>query len=161
MDPIKTIIQTLEAMVDVHSRLLELANEKRSVLVEGDITGLQNLIYGESSCAEEIQKLEEQRKTLVQVYLAGKGRPGHAYTIEELLKVQDNPADRTVLLGLAKQLRSLIQEISQLNESNQQLIQTSLSYTQFMIGMHLRKEPSIGYGPKSKNRYTNLLDAKI
>ncbi|MGJ7909845.1 flagellar protein FlgN [Neobacillus sp. LXY-1] len=161
MDPIKLIIQTLEAMVGAHSQLLDLAKEKRSVLVEGDINQLQNIIYRESSCTEEIQKLEEQRKALVKVYLEGKGIPEKDSTIEELLKVQENVEHRTVLSGLAKQLRSLIREISQLNESNQQLIQSSLSYTQFMIGMHVRKEPSIGYGPKSKNRYTNLLDAKI
>lgn len=152
---------TLVTMIEAHSHLLEVANEKRSILVSGDTKGLQALVHKESLYIDEIQKLEEDRKQQVQEYMDIQGVTGQTFTLDELMKAIKTPAEQAALQTIAKKLRSLIQELSNVNESNQQLIQTSLSFVQYSIGMHVRKEPAIGYGPKSGNRYSNLLDAKI
>ncbi|MGG3564978.1 flagellar protein FlgN [Neobacillus rhizosphaerae] len=161
MEPLNTIIQTLETMVDAHKRLLDLAKGKRNLLVEGNIQGLQSQIHREALCVDEIQKLEQIRKQKVQEYMEQKGITDDSQTLEELIKLQQDNTYKAKLTSAAKQLRKLIQEISQINENNQQLIQTSLSFIQYSIGMFARKEPAIGYGPNAKNRYTSMLDAKI
>lgn len=153
---------TLETMIEVHSRLLEVANEKRNILVSGETHGLQALVNKESLYIDEIQKLEEERKQQVQDYMENQGVTGETFTLDELIQVIKAPTDQVALQTIAKKLRSFVQELSHVNESNQQLIQTSLSFLQYSIGMHVRKEPSVGYGPKAgNNRYSNLLDAKI
>jgi flagellar biosynthesis/type III secretory pathway chaperone len=161
MESLKEVIQTLETMIDAHTSLLGLAGEKRNILVDGNIQLLQSLVYREGLLVDEIQKLELQRSKFVQEYLGKRGLPGHSFTLEELIEIQDNASSKATLKNIAKQLRFLIQEITHLNESNQQLIHTSLSYLQYSIGMFVRKEPAIGYGPHAKNRYSNLLDAKV
>ncbi len=161
MDSLKEIIQTMEALLNAHSKLHELTKEKSHFLVVGNILELQNMNNRESSCLDDIQKLEHQRKRLVHDYMNHKGYTGQSYTLDELSKIQVNSAEMATLKSIAKQLRALIQEISHMNESNQQLIQTSLSYVQYSIGLHVRKEPALGYGPYAKKRYLNLLDAKI
>jgi flagellar biosynthesis/type III secretory pathway chaperone len=161
MESLKEVIHTLETMIDAHTSLLELAGEKRNILVGGNIQLLQSLVYRESSFVVEIEKLELQRSKFVQEYLGKRGLPGHSFTLEELIEIQDNASSKATLKNIAKQLRFLIQEITHLNGSNQQLIHTSLSYLQYSIGMFVRKEPAIGYGPHAKNRYSNLLDAKV
>jgi hypothetical protein len=160
MESLKKIIQLLQTMIEAHTKLLALAKEKRSVLVEGDILGLQSVSNRESTCADEIQRLENERKEWVMHYLTEKGVQTSSPTLEELLKFVVSPAEKIQLTLAAKQLRMIIQEISHINESNQQLIQTSLSYVQYSIGLHVRKEPSIGYGPYASKRYRNLLDIK-
>lgn len=160
MEPLKKLIHTLEAMINAHTRLLDLAKQKRTILIEGNNIGLQSLVNRESSCVDEIQKLELERKHLVQEYMDRLGLTVHAFTLEELIKIQDDATVKTTLKFIAKQLRLLVQEITYINESNQQLIHTSLSYVQYSIGLHVRKEPAIGYGPNATNRYSNLLDAK-
>ena len=77
------------------------------------------------------------------------------------MEVAEDPGHKATIILLAKQLRQIIQELSHINESNQQLIQTSLSYIQYSFGIHVRKEPAIGYGPNAGKRYSNLLDAKV
>jgi Mg2+ and Co2+ transporter CorA len=161
MESLKHIIQTLETMIEAHTRLLHLAKEKRTILVDGQIPELKNLVYRESMCADEIQKLEQQRKRFVQEYMGEKGISSQTFTLEELINKQANAMAKSALTDIAKDLRTLVEEITHINESNQQLIQTSLSYVQYSIGVHVRKEPAIGYGPNSSNRYSNLLDAKI
>jgi flagellar biosynthesis/type III secretory pathway chaperone len=161
MESLKKLIQTMETMVDAHTRLVNLAKEKRNILVDGNIQGLQSLVNRESSCVDEIQKLEQQRMQQVKALLDQRGILGHNFTLEELIKNLDDTTSNASLNNIAKQLRPLIEKITHLNESNQQLLQTSLSYIQYSIGMHARKEPAIGYGPYATNRYSNLLDAKI
>ena len=161
MQALNQLIETMEMMIDAHSRLLQIAKEKRATLVEGNIQGLQTLVYRESSCADEIQKLEQKRKDIVQEYIENKGCSSHLYTIEEVLNTVIDQALETKINLIAKQLRDLVYEITHINESNQQLIQTSLSYVQFAMGILIPKEQAIGYGPKAAKRYSSLLDAKI
>ncbi|NHC42274.1 flagellar protein FlgN [Bacillus sp. MM2020_1] len=161
MEALKILIQTMETMVDAHRRLLDLAKGKITILVDGNIQELQSHVYREGLCVEEIQKLEQIRKQYVQVYMEQKGIQADSFTLEELIKVQKDESSRARFTKIAMQLREIIQEISKLNESNQKLIQASLSYIQFSIGMFAKKEPAIGYGPNAKNRYSNMLDAKI
>ncbi|MDR7235705.1 flagellar protein FlgN [Neobacillus drentensis] len=161
MESLNKLIQTLEEMTDAHTRLLGLAEEKRTILVDGNIQELQSLINRESSCVNEIEKLEQKRMQFVQVYLAQKGLTGQSFTLEELINIQNDATTKTTLDYITNQLRGLIEKITQMNESNQQLIHTSLSYIQYSMGMLVRKEPSIGYGPYAKSRYSNMLDAKV
>lgn len=161
MDSLNTLIQSLETMVDAHSRLLDLAKGKRDMLVNGNIQDLQSQIHREALCVDEIQKLEQIRMQKVQEFFEKKGIKGDSFTLEELIQLQSDHTVKVKLTSIAKHLRSLIQEISKINENNQQLIQTSLSFIQYSIGMFAKKEPAIGYGPNAKNRYTSMLDAKI
>lgn len=161
MESLNKLIQTLEEMTDAHTRLLNLAEEKRTILVDGKIQELQSLINRESYCVDEIERLEQKRKQLVQIYIAQMGLTSEFFTLEELINIQNDATTKTTLDYITKQLRGLVHKITQLNESNQQLIHTSLSYVQYSIGMLVRKEPAIGYGPYAKNRYSNMLDAKI
>lgn len=155
------LVQTLTAMIDAHSRLLDFAKEKRTILVDGRVDGLQNLVIKENSCVNEIQKLEQHRKQSVQEYMTQRGKLGHSFTLEDCLEIAEDSVHKASIILLAKQLRQIIQELSHINESNQQLIQTSLSYIQYSFGIHVRKEPAIGYGPNAGKRYSNLLDAKV
>lgn len=161
MESHEKLIQTLEAMIDAHTHLLDLVKEKRAILIEGNTLRLQELIQRESSCVGEIQKLELDRKNFVQNYLNQMGLTNSSPTLEELIKNENNPITKSTLNKISKQLRFLIQEITNINESNQQLIQTSLSYVEYSLGMLVPKVPNIGYGPKSGRRYANLLDAKV
>ncbi|MBL4952937.1 flagellar protein FlgN [Neobacillus sp. OS1-32] len=161
MDSFNHVIQTLEAMNTAHGQLLELANEKRNLLVDGNIQGLQNLIQLESKCADEIERLELQRQSEVQAFMTQSGLTGDSYTLEELINAVDDADRKIQLQSIAQELRCKIKTIAELNESNQQLIQTSLSFIQYSVGLLVKNEPAIGYGPKATKQYANLLDAKI
>jgi flagellar biosynthesis/type III secretory pathway chaperone len=161
MDTLAKIKQTLEKMVDVHQRLLQLAKEKREILVDGTVSSLQNVISQESTCVEKVQNLEEDRKQLVHQYFSEKGISSNTFTVQDLVETLENEEEKSSLLTCAGQLIDLIREISHLNESNQELIKMSLSYIQYSMGMFIKKEPSIGYGPRSSKGHLGYLDAKV
>lgn len=162
MESVNSIISILETMVDAHKKVLDVAKAKKNILISGEVQELQTSLTRESTLVEEIQQLEQQRMQYVQIYLTEKGVQGNSFTLEELIGFETDPGARDRLQSQAKVLRGLIQEISTLNETNKKLIETSLSYVQYSIGMLVQKEPAIGYGPKGgRNRYSSLLDAKI
>lgn len=86
------LVQILAEMIDAHTRLLDLAKEKRTILVDGSIDGLQSVVIQENSCVNEIQKLDQQRQQSVQEYMAQKGIMGHFFR----LRNTSNP--RTMVL---------------------------------------------------------------
>jgi flagellar biosynthesis/type III secretory pathway chaperone len=161
MGSVKPIIQVMETMLGAHMKLIDATKEKRSALVDGDMSALHSIIYRVNSCTDEIQQLEEERKRLVAEYMKEKGYTSSAVTVEEVLAMMVDEEAKTRLNLIVSQLRDVIEEIRKINESNQQLIQSSLSYIQYSIGMFVSKEPSIGYGPEKANRFASLLDAKI
>lgn len=161
MDSFKKLIEILVSMVDAHTRLLDLTKEKRTILIKGDHKSLLQITHRENSCATEIERLEVQRQQYVEDYIAAKGYKSTSFTLEDMIALQTNPEIKTTLTAIAKKLRILVQEVAHLNKGNQQLIETSLSYIQYTIGMFVQNETPIGYGPKSKNGYASLLDAKI
>ncbi|QCJ42384.1 flagellar protein FlgN [Bacillus sp. S3] len=161
MEPFAKLIQTLESMITVHTQLLDLVKEKRDLLIEGGMQGLTALIQLENKCADEIQKLDQQRMEQVHLYMTQMGHYGQSNTLEDVIKLQNDVETKSQLHLIARKLRALVEEVSQVNENNQQLIQTSLSYIHYSIGMLIPKEPAIGYGPNAVKRTTSFLDAKI
>lgn len=161
VDSLEKLTQMLEKMVGIHQRLLDLAREKRVILVEGKISHLQNVVYQESLCVDQIQKLEEERKSQTERYIQETGGPLGSSTMDIILQSLGDQVEKYKLLTIVERLRDLVKEISHINQSNKQLIKISLSYIQYAIGMHVQKKPSIGYGPTSSGGYFNLLDAKV
>lgn len=163
MTPLQNLLECLEHTCEAHNEMLKIAENKRKVLIEGDIATLQGLTIPESTLIEKIQSLESQREELVREYLNEKqiSGPKPTYTLDDVLVGEDHVFIKKRISQTAKKLRKIIGELSRLNEDNQQLIQASLSYLQYSIGLFARKEQAVGYGPNAVNRYSNLLDAKI
>ncbi|WP_147535362.1 flagellar protein FlgN [Bacillus marasmi] len=158
---LKNLIEILVSMVDAHKRLLDLTKEKRQVLIEGDHQNLLQMTHRENSIAIEIEKLENQRKQFVEEYLKTNGYRGTSFTLEEIIKLLNDAHIEATMTKIAKQLRTLVQEISTINKGNQQLIETTLAYLQYSMNMFIPKDTPVGYGPKSKNNQASLLDAKV
>ncbi|MCH6266835.1 flagellar protein FlgN [Neobacillus citreus] len=162
MESLDKLTQVMVSLVDAHERLLGLAKEKQAVLIDGSgVEELQRFLYRESTLVDAIQKLEHQRLACVQEYSLRLGVKEESLTMVDLIKMQENTAVKAGLKAITEKLRVLINEISQVNNSNQQLIQTSLSYIQYSLEMLVQKQPAIGYGPNAGSRYASLLDARI
>ncbi|WP_043930486.1 flagellar protein FlgN [Bacillus sp. EB01] len=161
MAPLTNLIDILEKMHEEHRQLLELAKEKREVLISGDTEMLQSLLSREARFLEAVGVLEREREQFVKDYQTNNGLEGTSYTLDELVGHVHQPFLKNRITAAASKLRNVIQELSQANKDNQQLIQTSLSYLHYSIGLFAGKEQTTGYGPNVKKRYSSLLDAKI
>ena len=163
MEALKQLLLIMNNLLECNQKLLGLAKEKKKLLIENNIQELHKLNHQELVCVDELQKLENRRVSCVKEYMSSFGITGKSFSLEELLDLPDQNIQlfKAKLIDLAAHLRANINEISHINENNQQLIQNSLSYLDYSMGILVPKEPSIGYGPKAAKRYSSLLDAKI
>ncbi|CEG25903.1 flagellar protein FlgN [Bacillus sp. B-jedd] len=156
-----SLLAILEESLLSHQALLKLSDEKRDALINGDATELRSITVREAAIIEKIQELEGRREQLVCDYLSLKGLNAESFTLDKIMEQEENLVMKEKLNRTAKKLRETIADLSRVNEHNQKLIHTSLSYLQYSIGLFARKEQTVGYGPNAVNRYSNLLDAKI
>jgi len=161
MEPIIKLKQTLIAMVDVHEQLLDLAYQKRTILVEGKTTELQMITSKETKCTELISQLEDERKQAVKGFLAQKGFILDSITMDQVLNMLDDSEDKQFLSTMTGRLKNVVEKLKYINQNNQELIKMSLSYIQYSINLFMPKEPSVGYGMKQPAHSAKLLDAKI
>lgn len=147
-------------MLDYHQQLLQLAKEKQSILVEGKVAALQNLIGQEMKCTDIIRDLETLREQQIAEIVAAKEYQVQSITMEQFIALLDDPEEKAHLAKLTEQLRECLAEITRLNQNNQELIQMTLSYIQYSMNILMPKEREIGYGHKSKSSSIKFLDAK-
>ncbi len=159
METVKQVVQVLSEMVTAHKEAAAVIKEKQNVLIKGDIAGLQQLLQQESQLSSRIEELEGQRSEYVKQHMSMHGMVQEGTTLDELAATAA-PSDKQLLQSLAKELRSLVDDIISLNEKNRQLIEASLSYVHYSIGLLVPKEQPIGYGA-GNGRYASVLDAKI
>ena len=120
---------------------------------------MQQLLQQESHRSGRIEELEGQRTEYVKQHMSMHGMVLEDTTLDKLAATA-TPSERQLLQSLAKELRALVDDIISLNEKNRQLIEASLSYVHYSIGLLVPKEQPIGYGAGS-GRYASVLDAKI
>lgn len=153
--------ETMTYLIEAHQQLLNLAEQKQIILVEGKILELQSIIIKESKNLDLILKLEEKREQGMKEFSGENGFTQHPLTMDQFIEMMVEPESKQWFTKITRQLRDIVQKLSQLNRNNQELIQMNLSYIQYSINILIPKEPTIGYGKESTVRSAKLLDAKI
>lgn len=161
MESLLELKQIMTHLIENHQQLIDLAKQKQIVLVEGKVSELQNILIKENKNIDLIQNLEERRIKVVKGYVEDNSDMHNSLTMDQFIKLLKEPELKEWFETNSSQLINLIQELSLLNQNNQELIQMNLSYIQYSINILIPKEQSIGYGKKSQVRSAKLLDAKI
>jgi flagellar biosynthesis/type III secretory pathway chaperone len=126
-------ISTLEELITIHVQLVQTAERKKSILVQGDIDALSKLIQEESKLVRQLGKLEEERMFQMNQYLAGKGIQAEEMTLTQFLSVIPSSVEREEVRILAEKLQSAVSKLKENNELNGKLIQDSLNYVNHSI----------------------------
>jgi flagellar biosynthesis/type III secretory pathway chaperone len=132
------LIDTMEQLAQAHESLLELAQQKTKVLVNNDMDQLNFIINKEGKLVRHIGTLDQQRLRDISEYLISRGyNPNPNITVSDLIKLIFKFEDRQALIQAHSHLMGTLQALRQVNKSNQQLIQQSLSYIDYSIDLVL------------------------
>ncbi len=150
------LIPVLETMVEEHTSLFELAQEKTEVLKKGDINGLDRIMAKEEALASRIGQLEAQRLRMV----------------GELLNVSQEDATFSAIIEAAPEthketleeiqlkLMSLIFDLKYQNDLNQSLIQQSLDWVHLNLSLLKPEVKAFNYSNKKKQQIPDFSDSK-
>lgn len=132
----EALIQTMDELNEVHSNLLELAEQKKHVLIHNDVDQLTQIVGKETKLMKRIGELDEQRIEAIGRFLIEKGyKPNPRVTISDLTKIIFNIDDKKLLLESQKQLLGTIRELREKNRLNQQLIEHSIKYIDYSLDL--------------------------
>ncbi|RHW33326.1 flagellar protein FlgN [Neobacillus notoginsengisoli] len=151
------LLEVLQLLADLHKQLLEIAKKKQEILISGDINLLLPLISEESKLLKKIKQAEEERTRAI-----GEDVNQSFTRLIEQQPEGDLKEKMKSILGI---LQQRFEEIGRVNHLNQQLLEQSLTYTQYMINQILPASEgsglySAGANPKEMNESVRLFDAK-
>ena len=126
---IEELIQTISSEIDAFNEFLKTLREKQRAIVEGAVDRLNKSVEDESKLANQTKMLEAERiertKKLAEKLEMENLNPKLSEIIE---KVEEKYAQR--LTEQRNLLRSVVQNIQNLNKSNQYLLSYSLDYVE-------------------------------
>lgn len=142
---VEELKNTLNQELEVYKKLLELGKAKRKVLVEKFSSELQKIVSQEELYVQELFDLEPKRKDCIYV-IAGNSDA----KLEAVTDLIDESDGKSVILNIANELRSVIDEIQNVNEGNQRLVEQALELAQYSVKLITRAPKPVTYGRGGK-----------
>lgn len=143
---IQNLVQVLHEMTEVHQQLLELAIQKKDVIIHNQVEQLNGLVNKESKLIKRIGELEEKRVFETDRYLLGKGyRPNPAITVSDLTRIIVKAGDKQALIQAQTQLLEVLGKLKTANELNQELAKHSLSFIDYSLNLLVGAEDEAVY----------------
>lgn len=160
------LTQLMTALNDIHANLLELAEQKRQVLIHNQVERLMEISNKENKLIKQVADLDQQRIGVIGDFMIEKGyKPNPRVTISDLTKIIFNIEEKKQLTDSQKQLLSTIRKLRELNAVNQQLIEQSLAFIDYSLDLIVgppedevfyHKSKQQGYG----HRNVGLFDSR-
>ena len=145
-DPlIPKLIETVNAEIRFFHCLLELLEEERGIILNGDLEQLEVNIAAQHEAIEKVHRLEQERTQVIQELATRLNSDSGNLTLVRLIEILESYQSEE-LARMRKTLLELNQKIRTTHENNAFLIRQSLCYTKRCPGI-LPPQPVNGGTP--------------
>lgn len=160
------LLDVMRSTLQVHRELLSLEEDKEQILLRQDVAGLERCTREESELVQQLLRLEREREEWLRQWQeqmgASEGSPPTLSRIAEQLPEQE----RQALEELQQELRQVLQRLQRLNENNRLLLENSLAYVRYNLGLIASLEDAGIYTPgeaagSPPGRERSWLDKKV
>ncbi len=128
------LIAVMEQEAICYENYLEIANNKKEVIIKGDVPGLQQITQEEEIVAGQLFRLEKRRRNIVEDICTVTNRRMEGFTVSGLVRdLAARPEESQRLKTVADRLSRALEQCDQLNQTNKLLIEQSLEFLEFMI----------------------------
>ncbi|MUG23688.1 flagellar protein FlgN [Paenibacillus macerans] len=133
---IQQLIDVLASLDDLHRNMLEVGEVKKSALVRNDIEKLIQVMNQESKILKQIEQREAERIEACQAILLEKGIKSRLnLTVTELTRLVFDTEEKQKLQQVQSSLSQTLEQLKRLNELNQKLIEQSLTFIDYSLGL--------------------------
>ncbi|QPC47516.1 flagellar protein FlgN [Mangrovibacillus cuniculi] len=143
------LVLTLEQLYTLHTHLHALAEKKASIVKQGDLESLQQLLKDEQKYISAINTLEKQRQKEAAELLNVPGT--QPVTITECIKASASPVAEK-LVEVRQKILDVTEKIKRQNELNQQLLYQSLQFINMNLDILDPKETQATYSKDVQNQ---------
>ncbi|MFC4768256.1 flagellar protein FlgN [Effusibacillus consociatus] len=135
MPLIQSLVETVEELLREHEHLLQLAEEKKRALINGDMEKLQEIVNKEIHFIRKVEKLEELRIQQGKRIADEHGMKLEELTASKLAELESDPERTAKINLLTGRFLQVIGEVKAANELNGKLLQQSLELVQRSISL--------------------------
>jgi predicted transcriptional regulator len=151
MNDLTPVVNVLKQMVAAFQELLKIQEQKRDLLIAGDVEALPKVVQEELKAIQVTQRLESERLDALKSAL-GAGAMQESWTLEKLQSIA-GPVHRLQIRAVKEALQGTILQVQSLHDLNKKLIEQSLQYVQntldLLTGDNSRMTPTYGRGDVS------------
>jgi flagellar biosynthesis/type III secretory pathway chaperone len=153
---LENLINVLDSENTEYRKLVILADSKTSVIVAGDIDGLNKIMDDEQAIASTIQNMEKRRKSILADIANVVNRDVKTLKLIDLIKMLEKiPDQQQMLVDVQARLRETIDSLKALNEKNQMLLSEKLELVNFNINMIRAMRSAPQTANYTKNAYND------
>jgi len=153
----------LEKMLIVYQAIFELSLQKREVLVQSNVPGLETIMKQEENVCFEVTRLDKIRKSIIQELAAIYGITDPKITLSQLVQVADQE-DIGNVKNVEQELTTIILKISEVNSVNKQLVEQGLLIVNYSLNLLAQSTVGPTYHPNEKASFAppnkSLFDSK-
>lgn len=131
---LQALIDKMQELMHVHEHAYQLANQKKDVLIKGDIGSLAKIVQQENGMIKTMSNLEAERQQIVSDLVQQLGIASDPpIRLSDLLAKLPSSSLKEKLQDSYTRLSKLLLDLQQLNQLNQQLIENSLAFVNYSL----------------------------
>jgi flagellar biosynthesis/type III secretory pathway chaperone len=156
---IEELINVLEETTGCYEDLLIVANNKKEVIIKGNVPSLQTLTDEEQGVAGHLLRLEKKRTEIINDVCLVTNKDPETMTISsliDLLAKQEN--EQTKLHQVSEDMITIVNEVKKVNDLNKSLLNESIDYVNFTMNA-IQSSASLPQG-NSYQKKGNLYDTE-
>lgn len=161
---VEQLILALDKEYEIYKEVLEVAKQKKQIIVEGKMKELDDITSKEQAIILSIGKLESIREAILK-NIVNELDIDEAQNISQLSKYLDDKSKKKIL-AIRDKFKDILIDVRNQNDLNNKLIQQSLEYIEFNKNLLTSLENqgstySSNADEKDIKIKNNLFDAKI
>ncbi|UOF91417.1 flagellar protein FlgN [Fodinisporobacter ferrooxydans] len=164
MSQLALLLDTVEKLYDAHVELLQLADRKKDVLIQGDIKELDRIVQEEMGYFKLLSSLEQKRLQELKFIAMQERIPEQDLTLSRLQILTRNEDEKKRMNHLNNEFPKIYQELKEKNDLNARLLYQSLQFVHHTMQLLYPDPQDVTYQPADAGSYgkqqTSLYDFK-
>ena len=151
----QNLLEVLEKEEETYEGLVKLEYEKKEILIKGDVPALEKMTDREQDVSSVLRNLEIRREKIMDDMSVVLGKDKSELTIKYMIEILEKQPDEQARLGeLREKLRSILDEMSQINDLNRMLTEQALELVEYDLNLF----KSMRQAPQTANYDRDAMD---
>ena len=158
-----TLVEILEQENRIYKDLLEISKHKTDIIVEGKVSELDRMTGVGQKMVVNVGQLEKQREELIKDMARHLEMDAQEINMELIIDGVDGQLKER-FLNIKGEVTATLNELKQVNDLNSELIEKSLEYINFSIGLITDNSNNTTYNSrrdKEKGEGLSFFDQKV
>lgn len=139
---IENLIEVIVEETGCYKLLLKMADNKKDVIIKGDLPSLQTMTKDEQELAGLLLRLEKKRVGIIEDIAMVTNHQVQEMTITKLIKILEGQKEQQALIEAKDALVDVVLPLRDANRRNEDLIKQSIEFVDFtMNALQSAKQP--------------------